>query len=91
LHSCDNPPCCNPAHLFIGDHSENMRDREQKGRHNAPRGSRHGRSVLDEDAIRQIRNEHQSRVSQNAIAKRYGVTPQTVWAIVHRRTWSHVP
>ena len=90
LHTCDNPACCNPAHLFVGDHSANMRDRETKGRHNAPFGSRHGRAKLTEDDVREIRRLVANGTPQNALAARYGVTPQSVYALVHRKTWRHV-
>lgn len=36
LHHCDNPPCCNPKHLFLGDHQANVDDRERKGRNKLP-------------------------------------------------------
>jgi len=41
LHRCDNPPCCNPSHLFVGSVAENNADKIRKGRHNTANGRRH--------------------------------------------------
>lgn len=89
-HRCDNPICCNPAHLFLGTHSDNMRDREQKGRHNAPRGERHHKCRLTAEHVREIRTLAAQGVTLVSLARRYGVTPESIGAVVHRITWQHI-
>jgi hypothetical protein len=55
-HSCDNPPCCNPAHLWLGTHQENMQDASRKGRLlNRPRGEQHPKTTLTTQDVMAIR------------------------------------
>ena len=51
LHKCDNPPCCNPDHLFLGTRKDNNDDRDAKGRNINHTGERHGRSVAPDQVI----------------------------------------
>lgn len=71
-HSCDNPPCCNPDHIFIGTQKENISDMMAKGRHPwkpgakrdpliVPRGSSHGMSKLNEAQVQEIKTRLRSR------------------------------
>lgn len=91
LHSCDNPPCQNPAHLRLGTHAENMREREERGRGKYVRGSRHGKSKLTEQQVREIRDAYTGKYGeQTAIAKRYGITQANVSNIILGRTWQHL-
>lgn len=88
LHRCDNPPCVNPAHLFVGTHEDNMRDREKKGRCVHPRGEQHGCAKLTAANVIEIRA---SSESQTALAARFGVTQAAINYVILRRSWAHIP
>lgn len=91
-HRCDNPPCCNIEHLFLGTHSDNMQDAAAKGRLSGPsrRGEGHARNQhtgLKEADVRAIRAETGTHAE---IAERFGVSRSTVKDIRQRKTWRHV-
>lgn len=90
LHTCDNPPCCNPAHLFAGTHADNMEDMEIKGRARGARGQRHRSAKLTPDQVREIRVLLAAGVPQTEAARRYAVNPGTVNNIKSGRTWAHL-
>lgn len=94
MHACDNPGCCNPAHLSLGTHAENMRDMSLKKRAASTRGPKNGGmvvAVLDENKVRDIRREHANGgVTLQRIAAKYGVTAANVWCVVKRKSWDWV-
>ena len=89
LHRCDNPPCCNPDHLFLGTDMDNVHDAITKGRH--VRGEKAGRSVLCEADVIGIRSCASNGVNFVQIARRYGISHRTARSVVRRETWKHVP
>lgn len=93
-HTCDNPRCCNPAHLFVATHTKNMQDAAAKGRLKPPRlrGERHPLAKFTDEQIREIRRRYVSgqRGIGSILAKEFGTSPGTISDIVHRRKWSHV-
>jgi hypothetical protein len=92
-HACDNPPCCNPAHLFLGTHQENMQDAGRKGilSKSGTYGTANGLAKLTEAQVREIRALTDAGVHQRVVAKRFGVGLTAVGAIFRRETWRHVP
>lgn len=85
-HRCDNPPCCNPRHLFLGTYLDNNRDRTAKGRTCC--GTAHRRARFTEDEVRAIRA---SKENFCALARRWGSSRNAVRSIVKRITWKHIP
>jgi len=94
LHRCDNPNCTNPEHLFLGTHTDNMRDMWAKGRGRSPgdklRGSKNGNSRLTEKQVLKIRNDHAKGESSRALGRRFGVSKTLILFIVKRSVWTHI-
>lgn len=103
LHHCDNPPCCNPEHLFEGDHYRNYHDAEEKGRlprgdnhwmrtrpETIPRGSVRGSAKLTELKVQEIRKQWATGTLQKTLAVNYGVCKQLICLIVNNKIWKHV-
>jgi hypothetical protein len=89
MHSCDNPRCVNPNHLSLGTPKDNTQDMLRKGRspHITPKGVEHFRAVLTPELVREIRA---SKETHGGLARRLGVSPNTVRAVRIGRTWAHV-
>lgn len=90
LHSCDNPPCINPDHLYLGTAQDNSDDMVNKGRTNGPKGSRQGQAKLNEDAVIIIRQLLNEGYSQREIARRFDVTQGAIYLIKHNKRWNHL-
>jgi len=127
-HRCDNPPCVNPTHLFLGSNADNAQDAWNKKRNvmqkhperfvhrgdqnpsrrmperlargknhwrtkqpgRIPRGERFRSAKLTDSKVREIRTAAATGESQACLAARFNVSRALVWAVVHRRVWSHV-
>jgi hypothetical protein len=90
-HHCDNPPCCNPAHLYAGTHRQNMRDKVVRGRTSSNPGESNGYARLTDEEVLMIRSDWATgRWKQRELAARYGTSQANVWQIVNRKKWRHL-
>ncbi len=89
MHTCDNPPCVNPAHLRAGTSKLNNLDMIGKGR--SPTigkvGEAHHRARLNEDQVRDIRSRKQTIAS---LAEEFGVSTGAIEGVIYRNTWKHI-
>ena len=99
-HHCDNPPCVNPSHLFLGTHKTNAADMMQKGRWRGGNGEHIANSKLTKEQVILIRQEYKGRNHSSfdfgmgnsaELALKHEVTQATILDVVRRRTWRHVP
>jgi len=86
-HSCDNPACCNPRHLFLGTAADNSRDMVSKGRQNKACGENASRAILTEQDVRAIRRSH---ATYRELARRHSVSASTIKSAAQGTNWRHV-
>lgn len=79
-HSCDNPPCVNPRHLFLGTHVINMNDCTKKGRR---------KHRFTDEEVREIRSLYPT-LTLNQLGTRYKVSDVTIFHIIKRNSYTHI-
>lgn len=92
LHKCDVRCCVNPDHLFLGTHTDNMRDMTRKGRGKVPRlrGNASPVRKLHSQSVHEIRMKYQTgSFSQSQLAKEYNVAQATINRIINGKAWQH--
>jgi len=89
-HACDNRSCCNPDHLFLGTHKDNMQDMQKKGRKVTLKGGESNLSKLTETEVKLIVKDLAEGVQNKVISERFGVSPNAISSIRRGVSWSHI-
>lgn len=91
-HSCDNPPCCNPKHLWLGTSPENSADSKKKGRKKlfAVRGERNGNAFLTEADVLRLRQFRSRGWRVTDLANIFCVSKQIVSDATLGKKWKHL-
>lgn len=94
-HHCDNPPCCNPRHLFVGTRQQNNADKVSKGRHSHM--EKVNTAKLNRHLVVEIRAEVSARKETlgrhwraREVAQKYGTTVACINDVIARRSWRNV-
>ena len=86
-HRCDNPPCCNPAHLWLGTAHENMRDASAKKRFPDRTGPKNSRAKLSESNVLELRRMCADGATVASAARRFGVGWTQAKRVVDGENW----
>lgn len=89
-HTCDNPPCVNPDHLWQGTNSDNIRDSFKKCRSVIRKGEENSNAKLTEKNVLEIRELFKNNHKVKDIACNYDITTNYCRAICMRTTWKHI-
>lgn len=86
-HSCDNPKCVNPSHLFLGTHQDNTDDMNKKAR--GSYGENRPASKLTWKQVDEIREKHRNGQAIRALGREYNISQRATQAIIRRQTWKY--
>ncbi len=86
-HVCNNPACCNPAHLRGGTQKDNAADRKIAGREGNHKGTRNGRAKINEEQALFIRY---SELPVKELSAMFGLTTTVIHNIKSRKLWKHI-
>jgi hypothetical protein len=81
LHTCDNPPCCNPAHHYLGTHRDNVRDRTARRRMPPRRGPDNHNAKLTDAQAQEIIRRRLAGESSGALSREFGIAQPSVCAM----------
>ena len=89
-HHCDNPVCCNPAHLAVGTQQDNVKDRQKRNRHRSLRGEETHKAKLTEKIVQEIKRRLAKGESAKRLAQEYGVVRTAISEIKRGANWAWV-
>ena len=86
-HKCDNPPCCNPKHLLLGTHVENMQDKAQRNRN-----INIGNTKLNREKVLDIKQKYQlyGNIIIKELSSHYNVSISAIKNIIYGKTWKNI-
>jgi hypothetical protein len=89
LHSCDNPKCCNPAHLSVGTQKSNMEDAVKKGRAPTNKGEKNPSAILNMESAKVIKQRFDNGETRASIARSLGLSWSCIDMVAREARWTN--